>query len=310
MRGLLAASDGRIEAEGLSRRFGDVLAVRPFRVSIGPGGVTGLLGPNGSGKSTFLRLLLGIVPRDGGRARIDGVNLAGDGTAVRARATYAAGEVAVYGELTGRSHLEWFLRRRGEAARERAAEIAAVLELPLEKRVRGYSHGMKRMLALSAALAPNVRVRILDEPTEGLDPSRRGQILELLTEDAKNGTTILLSSHHLGEVESICDRMLFLRAGELLDESAASLVRLRATHSLRLEWPEPIASDGVHQSLARFGEVRFEERSALLFLREEDPRPALRAILEDRSLPPPAAFSFGELSLAELYRELYGAEAV
>ncbi len=309
MKGSLAASDGRIEAMGLSRRFGKVLAVRPFRVSIGRGGVTGLLGPNGSGKSTFLRLLLGIVPRDGGHARIDGVDLVGDGTAVRARATYAAGEVAVYGEMTGHSHLDWFLRRRGEA-RGRAAEIAAALELPLEKRVRGYSHGMKRMLALSAALAPNVRVRILDEPTEGLDPSRRGQILELLTEDAKNGTTILLSSHHLGEVESICDRMLFLRAGELLDESAASLVRLRATHSLRLEWSEPIATDRVHQSLARFGEVRFEERRALLFLREEDPRPALRAILEDRSLPPPAAFSFGELSLAELYRELYGAEAV
>ncbi len=303
-------SQGTIEAHGLERRFGSLRAVAPFRVTIGPGGITGLLGPNGSGKSTFLRLLLGIVPRDAGAVRIDGVELAGDGRAVRERAAYAPGEVALYGEMSGRAHLAWLLRGREPSATERAAALARSLGLPLEKPVRGYSHGMKRMLLVSAALAPEVRIRILDEPTEGLDPSRRAQVLELLAADARHGTTILLSSHHLGEVESTCDRMLFLRRGELLDESEANLVRLRATRTLRLRWSEPCDAERVRERLARFGEVRCDERSATVFLREEDPRRSLGELLSDASLPRPVDLAFGELSLAELYRELYGAEGV
>jgi ABC-2 type transport system ATP-binding protein len=301
---------GAIEARDLERRFGALRAVTPFRATIGPGGVTGLVGPNGSGKSTFLRLLLGIVPRDGGSARVDGVELAGDGRAVRARVTYAPAELALYGELSGRAHLAWLLRGRERAAVRRAVEIAGSFELPLAKAVRNYSHGMKRMLLVSAALAPDVRVRILDGPTEGLDPSRRRQVLDLSTAQARGGTTILLSSHHLSEVESTCDRMLFLRRGELLGEDEASLVRLRASRTLRIGFAEPFDAARLEARLAPHGEVRCHQRGATLFVREADPRPALREILADERAPRPTSIVFGELSLAELYRELYGAEGL
>ena len=101
-----------IEIRGLTRSFGDVLAVKPIHAKIGPGGITGLLGPNGSGKSTLMRMLLGLVPADAGTSSIDGVPLEGDGTAVRARTTYSPGEIAVYGEMTAAEHVRWLLRGR------------------------------------------------------------------------------------------------------------------------------------------------------------------------------------------------------
>jgi ABC-2 type transport system ATP-binding protein len=302
-----------IRIAGLTRRFGATLAVRPVHVDLGPGGITGLLGPNGSGKSTLLRMLLGLVRPDAGTAEVDGEALAGDGLAVRRRVAYLCGEIQAYGELSGRAHLDWCLRGRTRAARARAGELAGVFELPLGKRVRTYSHGMKRQLFLAAALAPEVRVRILDEPTEGLDPTRRGQVLELLRADAERGTTILLSSHHLGEVERACERQLFLRRGELLDEKSSQALRARARSALRVTWAQP--PDPAVVARALHG-LDFESRSdgarvTFFFPHAASGGPAaLRALLAAPELSEPRAVLLGELSLAEIYRELYGAEGV
>jgi len=171
----LEPSDGRIVARGIARSYGTKIALAPTDLDLEAGSIVGLLGPNGSGKSTLLRCLLGLVPRDSGSARLDGVDLSGDGTAVRRRVAYAPGEIALHAEMRGRDHLDWLTRGRGEKARVRARSIAGDFDLPLERRVRTYSHGMKRQLLLAAALAPNLRVRILDEATEGLDPTRRSQ---------------------------------------------------------------------------------------------------------------------------------------
>ena len=299
-----------IRVDGLTRRFGDVVAVHPFAFALGRGGITGLLGPNGAGKSTLMRMMLGLVPRDGGTCVVDGVPLAGDGRAVRERATYSPGEIAVYGELTARQHVAWLLRRRDRGALGRALAMLAEMEIPLEKRVRGFSHGMKRALFLAAALAPEVPVRILDEPSEGLDPSRRGEVLELLRRDAESGTTILLSSHHLGEVDRACDRTLFLADGRLLDEQHAGALRARFRRALRITWDEPIDEAGTRAALAGIGETRVFANGALVFLEQEDPRPALEVLARASTLPRPTSIGFGELSLGELYRELYGREGV
>src|SRR5690606_36610875 len=156
----------------------------------------------------------------------------------RRRCTYAPGELALYGELTGRDHLRWFLRGRGRPALGRALGIATDLGLPLERRVRGYSHGMKRQLLFAAALAPDVRVRVLDEASEGLDPTKRGQILDLLAADARRGTAILLSSHHLGEVDRVCDRLVFLNEGRKVGDEDAAEVRERAQRLVRVRYAD------------------------------------------------------------------------
>jgi len=308
----IAKTPGEIRVRGLTRRFGDKVALKPFATTIGPGGITGLLGPNGSGKSTFLRMLVGLVPPSAGEAHVDGIALEGDGVRIRRRVTYVPGETALYGELSGRRHLAWQLSGRGRSALARALELAATLGLPLDRRVRGYSHGMKRQLLFAGAMAPSVRVRILDEPTEGLDPTARARVLELLRADAAEGTTILLSSHHLGEVERACDRTLFLRSGELLDEGSARRLRERSGRMVRLRFDEPVPEAATirleRESLVEL--VRASGEELTLLLPEEDPRRALVRLLELPSLPPPRTISYGELSLSELYRELYGREGV
>ena len=305
---------GVISIAGLARRFGLVQAVHPLSVRIGPGGITGLLGPNGSGKSTLLRMLIGLVRPDAGEAAVDGARLAGDGLAIRQRVAYLCGEIHVYGELSGRSHLAWLLRARPSTALRRALDIAKRFELPLAKPVRSYSHGMKRQLFLAAALAPEVRVRILDEPTEGLDPTRRREVLELLREDAARGTTLLFSSHHLGEVARTCERQLFLRRGELLDEGAATGLRERARLALRVTWtaaPDPGELARVLEPLGAL-ESRVDGPRATFFFPggEADGRAALLLLLQASALGDPRTIEYGEPSLSDLYRELYGVEGV
>ena len=259
----MAPGTATIVARGLTRRFGSTVAVHPLDLDVGPGGITGLLGPNGSGKSTLLRMLTGLVQPDAGSASVDGVPLEGDGTAIRRRCTYSPGEVVLYREMRGAEHLDWLLRGRDRVARRRGREIAAVFELPLTARVRAYSHGMKRQLLFAASLAPRVPVRILDEPTEGLDPSRRGTLLDLLQEDAAAGTTILLSSHHLGEVDRSCQRLIFLNKGRLVADESAEDVRRRAGRLVRLRFSPGALPHGGAQALAGPGVDSVEEAVAV-----------------------------------------------
>ena len=303
---------GVIQSSGLTRRFGTNVAVHPFELALGPGGIIGLLGPNGSGKSTLLRMLLGLVRPDAGTAVVDGVALTGDGLGIRRRATYLCGELSVYGELSARAHLAWSLRGRARAALARAEELARRFELPLARPVRSFSHGMKRQLLLAAALAPDVRVRVLDEPTEGLDPTRRAQVLDLLAADAARGTTLFVSSHHLGEVERTSTRQLFLRKGELLDEESARDLFRRARESVRVTWSTAPTRAALERSLAALPglELRLEGERATLFSPRGSGAELLRALLSAPGLPEPRSVVYGELTLAELYRELYGMEGV
>ena len=305
-----AGPDGRIVARGIARSFGTKVALAPTDLDLEAGSIVGLLGPNGSGKSTLLRCLLGVVPKDAGSARLDGVDLSGDGTAVRRRVAYAPGEIALHSEMRGRDHLDWLVRGRGDDARVRARSIAQDFGLPLDRRVRTYSHGMKRQLLLAAALAPDVRVRILDEATEGLDPTRRSDVLERIADDAGRGTTILLSSHHLGEVDRVCGALVFLADGRKVAEESSATIAARAARLLRMTFEEgtdlaPVASYFAKVSGAR---VRLEGVRATVELVDGDPLAILAAALVSPLLPRPLSIASGELSLAELYRDVYGVE--
>jgi len=303
-------------ARGVTRAFGGHVALHPTDLDLGPGGVIGLLGPNGSGKSTLLRVLTGLVRPDRGEAWVDGIALSGDGTAIRRRATYAPGELALYTEMRADEHLAWLLRGRDAGALPRARATAEALGLPLRARVRTFSHGMKRQLVFAAALAPDVPVRILDEPTEGLDPTKRGAVLDLLSEDARRGTTVLLSSHHLGEVDRACDRLVFLSGGKKIADETAESVTRRARRYVRLQFAG--GSDGARvaatlQRVAPTANVRTESSPsgslrAGVVLDVDDPRAFLSAAMSEGSLPRPETIEYGQLSLAELYRELYGVE--
>jgi len=301
-------SAGTIRARGLVRRFGEKTALAGVDLEGGPGGVIGLLGPNGSGKSTLLRILQGLVRPDAGSVELDGQALAGDGLALRQRASYAPGEIALYGELTGVRHLAFLLRGREREALDKATVQARELGLPLERRVRGYSHGMKRQLLLCAALAPRVCVRILDEPSEGLDPNKRGEVLALLEREKAAGTTILLSSHHLGEIDRVCDRLVFLHEGKKIADETRERVLERARRLVRLSF-DALPDARALEELPGVARVRIEGLRVSIQLGGDDPRPFLGALSAERGLPVPRAIEYGALSLPELLRELYGVEA-
>ena len=302
---------GRIVCRGLKRRFGDKQALKGIDLEVGPGGITGLLGPNGSGKSTLMRCLTGLIRPDAGYALVDGLQVRGDGADVRARLTYSPGELHLYGEMRADEHLRWLLRGREPEAHERALEMAQRFDLPLTLKVRGYSHGMKRQLCFAAALAPRVRLRILDGITEGLDPSRRGQVLDVLREDADSGTTLLLSSHHLGEVDRACDRMIFLNEGELIaDESPASVLE-RTSRLVHLTYAEALTE--AQLALLRGPTVESIQPAGervSVRIRKSDPREFLAALAEQTELQGPLRIEYGSLSLAEMYRDIYGVRGV
>lgn len=301
---------GGVLVRALEHRFGTNQALQPTDLEIQPGGVVGLLGPNGSGKSTLMRLLTGLVPRQQGEILVDGVALSGDGLEIRRRTTYAPGELHLYGELKGLEHLRFLLRGRGPQSLKRARAIAGELELPLERRVRDYSHGMKRQLLFAASIAPEVRVRILDEISEGLDPAKRSQVLDLIDADAARGTTILLSSHHLGEVDRSCQRLIFLNKGRLVADESAEDVRRRAGRLVRLRFSPGALPHGGAQALAGPGVDSVEEATdrVNVMLSSDDPREFLGRLAASTELPAPISVEHGRISLNELYRSLYGVE--
>lgn len=302
-----------LRARGLGHAFGDVVALQPgldLEVPAG-GGVVGLLGPNGSGKSTLMRLLIGLIPRQRGEIEVNGAPLTGDGVGLRRRVTYAPGELHLYTELTGAAHLQFLLRGRGRDALRRAEATARDLGLPLGARVRGYSHGMKRQLVFCAAIAPDVPVRILDEISEGLDPSKRSQILDLIEADAARGTTVLLSSHHLGEVERSCERLVFLNRGAIIADESTEALKDRAARILRLTYRD---EDGARSAVRVAERVGVESAgtdgagTVRLVLRSADPRRFLGALCAETDDPPPMGIVSGQISLSELYATLYGVE--
>lgn len=301
-----------IEARGLTRRFGDVVAVDGIDLDVARGTVVGLLGPNGTGKSTLLRILIGLVRPDAGTATIAGAELRGDGTEVRKRVAFAPGEIALYGELRADEQLEWLLRGRPAAGLAKARALADELGLPMKRRIHTYSHGMKRQLIFASAMGPDLPVRILDEPTEGLDPAKRNRVLELIAADAAKGRAILLSSHHLSEVETVCERILFCHKGRLLADEDPVNLRAIAARSGRLDFPSEAVATRAAAALTGAANLRLcqaKERSLLLEFREGHEPFAALALLDaalPADLPRPLGVEFGRLSLVELYERIYG----
>lgn len=299
-----------IHVRGLSRRFGSKQALSPIDLDVEPGEIVGLIGPNGSGKSTLLRCLTGVVKRDSGEVRIDGEPLSGDGVNIRRRVTYSPGEVNAYGELTGKGQLAWLLRGRDADTHTRAEDFANALGLPLDDRVRTYSHGMKRQLLFAAAIAPEVKARLLDEMTEGLDPSMRARILDKLRADADDGSAILLSSHHFGEVNRVCDRLIFIQDGKKLSEESPATIAERARGLATFEYHDALTAQSAHEQLSSGGvDAELRDTRLLVRLAGDDPQASLAELLTRAELPAPSSILYGQLPLADLYRELYGGDA-
>ena len=287
-----------LQLQDVGKAFGARTVLRGVTLQVERGQLLGLVGPNGAGKSTLLRTLVGLVARDSGTCQVLGLDPATAGLAVRTATSYLPGETGVYQQMTGAQFLHWslgFYPRHDAARREQLQEAFA---LPLQQKVRSYSAGMKQKLAVLAALVPDVELYLLDEPDRALDASMRFRLREVLSAMKRQGKTIVLSSHHLGEVEALADRLEFL-----LDGSFVPAERLRSARARLRQQPRVRLHDGAALP-AGARQLMQEPDGTLVIETDGDPMQWLRGT-------PPGAVDSAEIGiprLEDLYRVLVHGE--
>jgi ABC-2 type transport system ATP-binding protein len=218
-----------VEARGLVKRYGDIVAVDHVDLTVAAGDVYGYLGPNGAGKTTSLRMLLGLIRPDGGSARLFGRDPLLEGSRALDGVAGFVEAPRFYPYMSGRRNLELLaaLDGGGAASRIDAALDTVELSARAKDRVGGYSHGMRQRLGIAGALLRAPRLLLLDEPATGLDPAGMRDMRRLVRRLADEGMTVLLSSHLMNEVEELCDRVAIVRSGRVVHEG--SLPELIAT---------------------------------------------------------------------------------
>jgi len=216
----------------LSKTFGAVRAVEDVNFVVRPGEIYGLLGPNGAGKTTTISMLSGLLAPDAGEVLVAGTALAADPQKAKRIMGVVPQELAIYEELTGRENLEFWGRMAGLSARDARARTEQLLaSLTLSDRgndaVKKYSGGMKRRINLGCALLHRPQLLLLDEPTVGIDPQARLNILEFIRDLRTGGTAILYTTHYLEEAESLCSRIGIIDHGRLLAEGTFAELQQR-----------------------------------------------------------------------------------
>ena len=222
----MAETGPAIEAVGLMKSYGEVVALNGLDLRVEAGTVCGLLGPNGAGKTTLVRILATLLEPTAGRAAVLGHDVVGEALAVRRRIGLAGQFAAVDGELTGRENVEMIARLYrlgGPEARRRATEILDRFELreAADRRVSTYSGGMRRRLDLAAGLIGRPPVVLLDEPTTGLDPRSRQELWRIVDELRREGTTVLLTTQYLEEADRLAQRIAVVDHGRIAAEGTA-----------------------------------------------------------------------------------------
>lgn len=235
--------DAVIEVDSLEKRFGRTRALAGLDLTVGAGEVHGFLGPNGSGKSTTIRILLGLIRATGGTARIFGSDPWKRSREVNARIAYVPGDVNLWPNLTGGETIDVLGSLRGGIDRERRDRLCERFELDPAKKAKAYSKGNRQKVALVAALASDADLFIFDEPTSGLDPLKEAVFQDCVREIRGSGRTILLSSHILGQVEQLVDRLTIIREGRTVDTGSLRDMRHLTRTSIRAETAEP--PDGI-----------------------------------------------------------------
>jgi len=247
-----------IEARQLTRRYGDFLAVSDVSFAIEQGEIVGLLGHNGAGKTTIMKMLTGFLEPSSGIIRVDGVELAEDPKAVQQRLGYLPENLPLYPEMSVADYLDYAAELRGIDASTavRKAIEATELESKALDPISTLSRGFKQRVGVAQAILHEPRFLILDEPTNGLDPSQT-EHMRLLIERLAESATVILSTHIMQEVDAICDRAIILRGGSLvLDERLADL---KESDRYRLRSSASDALAPLLESLSCIARVRMED---------------------------------------------------
>ena len=213
--GLAVPEGPAIEIRNLTKYYGKIRGIEDLSFSVRRGEIFGFLGPNGAGKTTTIRTLLGYLHPTKGEAFIFGRNIADHIVDIKRQVGYIPGDLNLYGHLTGMQFLNYFASLR-DTQMSLLSELLQVFDVPLDRKIKGYSKGMKQKLGIIQAFMDDPEIVIMDEPTSGLDPLLQQKFYDFLYEQKKKGRTMFFSSHVLSEVDKVCDRIGIIRNGKLV----------------------------------------------------------------------------------------------
>jgi ABC-2 type transport system ATP-binding protein len=246
---------------GLHKTFGRTRALDGLDLRVGTGEVHGYLGPNGAGKTTTIRVLLGLLRADAGQVTLLGGDPWRDAVSLHRRLAYVPGDVNLWPNLTGGEAIDLLGRLRGGLSGRRRAELLDRFDLDPTKKGRTYSKGNRQKVALVAALASDVELLLLDEPTAGLDPLMEVVFQEFIKQAQAAGRTVLLSSHILAQVEKLCDKISIVRLGKVVQSGSLAELRHLTRTTIEAHTAAPVTGlhglPGVHDLRAEDHRVRF-----------------------------------------------------
>ncbi len=257
-----------ITIRNLVKSYGSFRALDGLDLELGAGEVLGFLGPNGAGKSTTIRVLLGLLRADSGDVRLLGGDPWRDARELHRRLAYVPGDVSLWPNLTGMEAINLIAGLRGPVDTKRRDELVDRFELDPRKRGRAYSKGNRQKVALVAALCGDVDLLLLDEPTSGLDPLMEATFQKCVAEATAHGTSVLLSSHILAEVEQLCDRVSIVRRGRIVESGTLADLRHLTRTSVVAETRTPAVDiarvTGTHRVDLTGHRIAFEVESTSL----------------------------------------------
>lgn len=242
-----------IETKNLTKSYGKSRGIIDVNLAVEEGEIFGFIGPNGAGKSTTIRTLLALIYKNAGEARIFGMDCEKDRKKILADVGYLPSEVFYYENMKAIDLLKYSASFYKKDCTARINELATLLELDLNKKVEDMSLGNKKKVGIIQGLLHSPRLIILDEPTSGLDPLMQKKFFELIREENKKGATVLFSSHILGEVQHICDRVAIMKEGRIIETQKISDLKANAYKNVSL-----VLGQGEIANFISNGECRLE----------------------------------------------------
>lgn len=246
-----------IETKNLTKYYGKIKGIEDVTFSVKKGEIFGFLGPNGAGKTTTIRTLLGFLNPTSGSAYIFGLDIEEDAIAIKQDIGYIPGDLNLYGHLTGQQFLNYFISLR-DSDMYLLDDLLSIFEVPLDRKIKGYSKGMKQKLGIIQAFMHDPELVIMDEPTASLDPLLQQEFYNFLRKEKKKGRTMFFSSHILSEVDKICDRVAIIRNGSLVALEDVDTLKNKKGKIIRVKIKEkPAKFKGPKDTKIKDGWIQF-----------------------------------------------------
>lgn len=285
-----------IKISGLSKSFGQHMAIEDVSFSVKKGEIFGFLGPNGAGKTTTIRCMMNFLAPDAGEISVLGKDAQRDSVAVKNKIGYVASDYHLVDRWTAREHIDYITKLRG--AQGNYEELLRQFSLDLDRKVKVLSTGNRQKLNIILGLIGEPRVLVLDEPTQGLDPLFQNEVYRVLDDFRAGGGTVFVSSHNLAEVQRICERVAIIRKGKLVAVESLESLREKTRHVVRVRTVKPIPKSALTSEQIT---IQSSIKNEVTFLVQGDLNPIVKMLSQYRVTD----LEVSHASLEEIFLEMY-----